>query len=96
MAAWAAVKADRIRKAPVYKKDDMQQIYPVYREADVVVLASPMYYWEISGQLKCAFDRLFAVAECSPDYENPKKECLLTDGGRGTRKVILDSGKSLL
>ena len=39
--------------------------------ADVVVLASPMYYWSISGQLKCAFDRLFAVAELGPDLANP-------------------------
>ena len=43
-------------------------------QADIVVLASPMYYWGISGQLKCAFDRLFAVAEMTPNYENPKKE----------------------
>ena len=47
----------------ISSKDDMEQIYSVYEEADVVVLASPMYYWGISGQLKCAFDRLFAVAE---------------------------------
>lgn len=32
-------------ESPCVQKDDMQQIYPVYREADVVVLASPMYYW---------------------------------------------------
>lgn len=49
----------------------------------MVVLASPMYYWGISGQLKCAFDRLFAVAECSPEYENPKKECLLLMAAEG-------------
>ena len=49
-------------ESPCVQKDDMQQIYPVYREADVVILASPMYYWGISGQLKCAFDRLCAVA----------------------------------
>ena len=70
-------------ESPCVQKDDMQQIYPVYREADVVVLASPMYYWGISGQLKCAFDRLFAVAECSPEYENPKKECLLLMAAEG-------------
>lgn len=40
----------------------MEQIYPLYREADVVVLASPLYYWSISGFLKNAFDRLFAIA----------------------------------
>ena len=56
---------------------DLQKIYPIYQNADVVVLASPMYYHAISGQLKCAFDRLFAIAELSPDYVQPKKECVL-------------------
>lgn len=63
--------------SPCVQKDDMEKIYPVYKEADIVVLASPLYYWTISGQLKCAFDRLFAVAECDPDYRNPKKESVL-------------------
>ena len=61
----------------------MAQIYPVYRQADVVVLASPMYYWGISGQLKCAFDRLFAVAEMTTNYENPKKDCILLMAAEG-------------
>ena len=56
------------------QKDDMSQIYPVYKTADIIVLASPMYYWGITGQLKCAFDRLFAIAELNPNYENPQKE----------------------
>ena len=45
------------------QRDDMEKIYPLYKEADVVVLASPLYYWFISGFLKNAFDRLFAIAE---------------------------------
>ena len=43
----------------------------------MVVLASPRYYWFISGWLKNAFDRLFAVAECDPNYRNPVKERVL-------------------
>lgn len=70
-------------ESPCVQKDDMEKIYPVYQEADVVVLASPLYYWTISGQLKCAFDRLFAVAECDPDYQNPKKESVLIMAAEG-------------
>lgn len=69
--------------SPCVQKDDMDRIYPAYREADVVVLASPLYYWTISGQLKCAFDRLFAVAECDPDYRNPVKEAVLLMAAEG-------------
>lgn len=70
-------------ESPCVQKDDMEQIYPAYREADVVVLASPLYYWSVSGQLKCAFDRLFAVAECDPGYLNPPKEAVLLMAAEG-------------
>lgn len=70
-------------ESPCVQKDDMDKIYSVYREADIVVLASPLYYWGISGQLKCAFDRLFAVAECDPNYRNPQKESVLVMAAEG-------------
>ena len=68
---------------PCVQRDDMDKIYPVYREADIVVLATPLYYWTISGQLKTAFDRLFAVAECDPNCKNPKKESILLMAAEG-------------
>ena len=68
---------------PCVQSDDMAKIYPVYREADVVVLASPLFYWFISGQLKTTFDRLFAVAECDPNYRNPVKESVLLMAAEG-------------
>lgn len=68
---------------PCVQRDDMEKIYPAYREADIVVLATPLYYWSISGQLKCAFDRLFAVAECDPNLRNPQKECALLMAAEG-------------
>ncbi len=70
-------------ESPCVQKDDMQNIYPYYKESDVVVLASPLYYWSISGQLKCAFDRLFAVAECNSDLANPKKQSILLMAAEG-------------
>ena len=69
--------------SPCVQKDDMDKIYPVYREADIVVLATPLYYWNFSGQLRTAFDRLFAVAECDPNYRNPKKESVLLMAAEG-------------
>ncbi len=51
------------RECPCVQKDDMAQIYPAVREATVIVLASPLYYWNLSGQLRTAFDRLFALEE---------------------------------
>ena len=43
------------------QKDDMEQVAEAYLWADVVVFASPMYWGTITGQLKIAIDRLYAV-----------------------------------
>ncbi len=51
------------RECPCVQKDDMAKIYPAVKESDVVVLATPLYYWNMSGQLRTAFDRLFALEE---------------------------------
>ena len=94
------VKGGKDASSPCVQKDDMLKIYPAYREADIVVLASPMYYWGFSGQLKTAFDRLFAVAECNPGYANPKKDCALIMAAEGNSmenwKPALDYYQSLL
>lgn len=76
-------KGGKDKNSPCVQKDDMEKIYPAYIEADIVVLASPMYYWGVSGQLKCAFDRLFAVAELDANYANPKKDCVLLMAAEG-------------
>ncbi len=43
------------------QKDDMQEILSLLREANMLVLASPVYYHSFSGQLKCVIDRTYAV-----------------------------------
>jgi multimeric flavodoxin WrbA len=63
--------------SPCVQKDDMDKIYKAYAEADVVVLASPLYYWTLSGQLTTTINRLFAIAEGDPLYQLPKKESAL-------------------
>ncbi len=51
------------RECPCVQKDDMARIYPAVRECDVIVLATPLYYWHMSGQIRIAIDRLFALEE---------------------------------
>ena len=63
--------------SPCVQKDDMDKIYPVYKDADIVVLASPLYYWNLSGQLRTAFDRLFAVEETVPNWRSHEKGAIL-------------------
>ena len=42
------------------QKDDMQEIYPVMRECEMLVIASPIYYYSLSGQTHCAIERIYA------------------------------------
>ncbi|MCR5600388.1 MAG: flavodoxin family protein [Ruminococcus sp.] len=41
-------------------KDDMAELNPHLIEADAVVLASPIYYYAVSAQLKAVIDRFYA------------------------------------
>lgn len=41
-----------------FQQDDMQKIYTKLAEADVIVAASPVYFYGISAQLKAVIDRL--------------------------------------
>ena len=41
-----------------FQNDDMVQIYEKLRKADIVVIASPVYFYGISAQLKAIVDRL--------------------------------------
>lgn len=76
-------RGGRDAEHPCVQRDDMEKIYPIYIHADVVVLASPLYYWNFSGQLRTAFDRLFAVAEGDSDCRNPHKSAVLLMAAEG-------------
>jgi len=41
--------------------DDMQNLYPKLHEADAIVLASPIYWFNYSAQLKLFIDRCYAL-----------------------------------
>lgn len=44
------------------QKDDMHIVYGFLKKAEMLVIASPIYYHGISGQLKCVIDRFYSVA----------------------------------
>ena len=73
------------RECPCVQRDAMDQIYPAVRESDVVVLASPLYYWNLSGQLRTAMDRLFALEE--------GEENLLRGHGRSCALLMAAEGR---
>lgn len=42
------------------QNDDMAVVLESLDQADLVVFASPIYWFDITGQLKCAIDRMYA------------------------------------
>ena len=72
------------RECPCVQQDDMNKIYPAVKDSDVVVLASPHYYWTMSGQLRTALDRLFALEEGDGN--------LLRGNGRGSVLLMAAEG----
>ena len=67
-------------KGECVQKDDMAQVYALLREADMLVIASPIYYHGISGQLKCAIDRFYSAAYPSKPPKLKKVAMILSSG----------------
>ena len=66
---------------PCVQKDDMALIYPAFKEADVIVFASPVYWWDITGTLKTAIDRLYALGAYFRTKPAKETVLLMTSGG---------------
>ena len=62
------------------QKDDMQQIYDLLKEAEMLVLASPIYYHGITGQLKCVIDRFYSAAYPTKPPHLKKVAMILSSG----------------
>ena len=76
---------------PCVQKDDMVKIYPAVKASDVVVLATPLYYWNMSGQLRTAIDRLFALEEGDGNLlrgHGRASALLMAAEGRGFEDVV--------
>ena len=58
--------ACKTRRDTCILEDDLTPVLQAVRDADVLVLASPVYFGDISGQLKCFFDRTYSYA--NPDF----------------------------
>ena len=43
------------------QKDDMQELYPLMAEAEVLVLAAPIYYFTMNAQIQAPIQRMYCV-----------------------------------
>jgi multimeric flavodoxin WrbA len=83
-------------------KDEMQQIYDDIQEADNIVIASPMYFSELTGQLLAVMSRL-QTYWCAKFFRHeepvPKKKrggIIIVRGGDGELKKAEETAEVLL
>ena len=62
------------------QKDDMTQILDAIKASDTFVLASPVYFWGVTAQLKMAIDRTYALLRTKTTIK--RAAMLLTCGSR--------------
>lgn len=58
----------------------MQYVYHELQEAEMLVIASPIYYHGFSGQLKCTIDRFYAAAYPDRPAKLKKAAMFLSSG----------------
>jgi multimeric flavodoxin WrbA len=63
-------------------KDDMQAIYADLKEADAVVIGSPVYMFQVTAQTKLLFDRMFPLmdANFNPRFGTKKTVMVYSQG----------------
>ena len=80
------------KDSPCVQKDDMDKVYPAVKESDVIILATPLYYWNMSGQIRTAVDRLFALEEGDGNLlrgQGRASALLMVAEGHGFEDVLL-------
>ncbi len=70
-----------MREKECIVKDDMQDIYPLIKEAKGIVMATPVYNGGLSGQLKCLMDRCRALGAENFDFMRFKVGMAIAVGG---------------
>lgn len=67
-----------------FQKDDMQQIYDTMLQADVIVFASPVYFYSWTALMKTVIDRTFAIEK----FLTHKKFYLISAGSAPEEKYV--------
>jgi multimeric flavodoxin WrbA len=62
-------------------EDDLAPVLQAVRAADVLVLASPVYFGDLNGQTKCFFDRTYS-------FFNPDFSCRVPPGKKAVMVLV--------
>ena len=72
------------------QKDDLEKIMPAYLESDMVVFASPIYYFSLTAQLEAAWQRVYCIGKPA----KATKAALLLSSGSGAYDAAIAQYKA--
>lgn len=63
---------------PCVFKDDMSKVFDILPESNLIIFASPIYWWNVTSYLKIVIDRLYPLASAkSPINLSGKKAAIV-------------------
>ena len=90
---------DGCRRGPdavCVQQDDMQLLYPALKACDVIVLASPVYFYALSSWAKAVLDRCYALITPGPDETGGEEWPRRMPAGKGFYVITTQAEESPL
>ena len=75
------------------QKDDMDKVIEAYKDCDVLVLASPIYYFGMTAQIEAAIQRVYCIGK---PPKATKAVLLLSSGSPNVNDGAIGQYKSML
>jgi len=75
------------------QKDDMEKVIPAYQDADMVVFASPIYYFTMTAQIEAAIQRIYCIGK---PPKATKAALLLSSMSQGVYDGAIGQYKSMI
>ena len=75
------------------QKDDMEKVIPAYLDCDMVVYASPIYYFDMTAQIQAAMQRIYCIGK---PPKAKKAALLLSSGSPNTGTGAVETYKNMI
>lgn len=75
------------------QKDDMDKVMPAYLDSDMIVYASPIYYFNMSAQIEAAMQRVYCIGKPA---KATKAALLLSSGSPNVYDAAIAQYKNMI
>ncbi len=75
------------------QKDDMEKVLPAYKDSDMVVFATPIYYFNMTAQMTAAIQRVYCIGKPA---KATKAALLLSSGSPGVYDAAIACYKTMI